>query len=134
MNRGYPNGATRRRRLRHLPNGRGEPGELKHLSTRRKRKQTSDCASSGERTRTSPNRRRGNASCGVVGPSTNEQSEVSGTVWKVGPQRVKAPYAKTYGHRRRHLSKPGHEKSWPNPRGPSRKAKYYRETDSEPVP
>ena len=35
---------------------------------------------------------------------------------------------------RRHLSKPEHEKFWPNPRGPSRKAKYYRETDSEPVP
>ena len=117
--------------IRH--NGGGEPGELKHLSTRRKRKQTSDCASSGERTRNSPNRRRGNASCGVVGPSTNEQSEVSGTVWKVGPQRVKAPYAKTAGHRRRHLSSAGHEKSCMNPRGPSRKAKYSRETDSEPV-
>ena len=95
MNRGCPNGATRRRRLRHPSEDGGEPGELKHLSTRRKRKQTSDCASSGERTRSSPNRRRGNASCGVVGPSINEQSEVSGTVWKVGPQRVKAPYAKT---------------------------------------
>ncbi len=35
---------------------------------------------------------------------------------------------------RRHLSKAGHEKSCPNPRGPSRKAKHYRETDSEPVP
>ena len=33
----------------------GKPGELKHLSTRRRRKQSSDCASSGERTRKSPN-------------------------------------------------------------------------------
>ncbi len=37
--RGCPNGATRRERSRHLPHGRGEPGELKHLITRRKRKQ-----------------------------------------------------------------------------------------------
>jgi hypothetical protein len=32
-----------------------------------------------------------------------------------------------------HLSNPGHEKSGANQRGPSRKAKYSRETDSEPV-
>ena len=46
-----------------------------------------------------------------------------------------SPVSEDRGARyRRHLSKPGHEKSWPNPRGPSRKAKHYRETDSEPVP
>ena len=33
-----------------------------------------------------------------------------------------------------HLSRAGHVKSCPNPRGPSRKAKYFRKTDSEPVP
>ena len=33
-----------------------------------------------------------------------------------------------------HLSRAGHEESCPNLRGPSRKAKYYRKTDSEPVP
>ena len=60
--------------------------------------------------------------------------QVSGSVWKVTPQRVKVPYAKPAKMIRRHLSKPEHEKFWPNPRGPSRKAKYYRETDSEPVP
>ena len=32
------------------------------------------------------------------------------------------------------LSSAGHEKSCVNLRGPSRKAKYSRETDSEPVP
>ena len=32
------------------------------------------------------------------------------------------------------LSKAGHEESCPNPPGPSGKAKYSRETDSEPVP
>ena len=34
----------------------GEPPELKHLSRGRRREQVSDSASSGERTRTSPNR------------------------------------------------------------------------------
>ena len=32
------------------------------------------------------------------------------------------------------LSRAGHVKPRPNPRGPPRKAKYSRETDSEPVP
>ena len=35
---------------------RREPGELKHLSSRRKRKKNIDFVSSGERTRKSPNR------------------------------------------------------------------------------
>ena len=43
---------------------------------------------------------------------------------------MKAPYAKTGILMRRHLSNPEHVKFWANPRGPSRKAKYYRETDS----
>jgi hypothetical protein len=53
--------------------GRGQPGELKHLSTRRKRNQTRDSLSSGERKGRSPNRwaeRR----AGVEGPD--------GRVWK----------------------------------------------------
>ena len=33
----------------------GEPGELKHLNTRRKRKKIIDSESSGERNRSSPN-------------------------------------------------------------------------------
>ena len=36
--RGCPNGATRRKRFRHPWIHGGERGELKHLSTRRKRK------------------------------------------------------------------------------------------------
>ena len=36
---------------------RGEPGELKHLSTRRKRKKTIDFLSSGERKGNSPNQK-----------------------------------------------------------------------------
>ena len=44
-----------------------QPGELKHLSTRRKRNQKRDSVSSGERKRKSPNRET-LRSCGVVGP------------------------------------------------------------------
>ncbi len=46
-----------------------KPGELKHLSTRRKRKQFSDSLSSGDRTGNSPNRYRF-GDVGVVGPLT----------------------------------------------------------------
>jgi hypothetical protein len=53
--------------------GGGERGEVKHLSTRRKRKQISDSVSSGERKRKRLNRMRVIAGrrcvCGVVGPS-----------------------------------------------------------------
>ena len=38
VTRGCPNGETRRKRFRHLAEAKSEPGELKHLSTRRKRK------------------------------------------------------------------------------------------------
>ena len=38
VTRGCPNGETRRERSRHPANAGSEPGELKHLSTRRKRK------------------------------------------------------------------------------------------------
>ena len=38
VTRGCPNGETRRERSRHRTEVRGERGELKHLSTRRKRK------------------------------------------------------------------------------------------------
>ena len=38
VTRGCPNGETRREGSRHLAEARGERGELKHLSTHRKRK------------------------------------------------------------------------------------------------
>ena len=50
---------------------RGEPGELKHLSNRRKRE---DSLSSGERKGKSPNRYAGMHS-GVVGSARSEKSE-----------------------------------------------------------
>ena len=71
---------------------------------------------------------------GVVGPPTNRAKDRSGAGWKAWPERVKAPYAKRPQRGRRHLSSAEHEEFCANPRGPSRKAKHYRETDSEPVP
>ena len=57
---GFLNGGTHMSKP-HVPHGeyiavRREPGELKHLSSRRKRKKTIDSVSSGERKRKSPNR------------------------------------------------------------------------------
>jgi hypothetical protein len=52
--RRFPNGATRCIEDA-SPSNRSKPAELKHLSKQRRRKQFSDCASSGERTRISPN-------------------------------------------------------------------------------
>ena len=66
----------------------GERGELKHLSTRRRRKQVSDSASSGERTRSSPNRA-GFGPGGVVGPTQRVRFQVEG-LWKGPPQQVTA--------------------------------------------
>ena len=54
----------------------GERGEVKHLSTRRKRKQVSDSVSSGERKRRRLNRVHvipgGGCVCGVVGPTFSD--------------------------------------------------------------
>ena len=47
---------------------------------------------------------------------------------------MKAVYPKIFVGLRGILSSAGHVKSCVNLRGPSRKAKYSRETDSEPVP
>jgi hypothetical protein len=55
----------------------------------------------------------------------------SGTVWKVGPQRVTVPYTKVAAPPERYLSRLRHVKPRLNPRGPSRKAKYSLTTDSE---
>ena len=65
-----------------------EPGELKHLSTRRKRKKTIDFLSSGERTGKSPNRLivilRG------VTDTQNHQICIVEHNWKVGTKKVKS--------------------------------------------
>ena len=118
----------------HSPEQSGEskPGELKHLSTRRKRKQFSDSLSSGDRTGNSPNRCRFGG-IGVEGPLTllliwNGALLESWT--KGGDSPVHVSINNISGI----LSRSGHVKSWLNLRGPSRKAKYFWKTDSEPVP
>src|SRR5882757_7336211 len=92
----------------------GEPGELKHLSSRRKGHQR-DSVSSGERTRIRP-----------VAWVMDTRS-----VWKGAPERVTAPYGKSLS---RSSSKAGHEPSCLNMGGPPSKPKYSSVTDSEPVP
>ena len=66
---------------------RREPGELKHLSSRRKRKKTIDFVSSGERKRKSPNQ---NACILGFGLHTL-RVRLAERSWKDRPERVKAP-------------------------------------------
>ena len=66
------------------------PGEVKHLSNRRKRKRI-DSVSSGERKRKSPNR---GLVPGVVGPRRGTAMDRRRN-WKVPTQRVTSPYPKS---------------------------------------
>ena len=91
MIRRFPNGATQCIEDA-LPYLRGERRELKHLSSGRKRKQTSDSLSSGERTGKSPNQE-------VYGPSgviglRYCKIETSVSRWKYAAERVRPPFAK----------------------------------------
>ena len=72
----------------HIVYGR-EPGELKHLSTRRKRKKTIDFLSSGERTGKSPNRPI--VILGGVTDTHNHQISIVEQSWKVWTERVISP-------------------------------------------
>ena len=124
----------------------GQPARLKavhHLRMGRTRgtetsqypeeeKEMIDSLSSGDRKGRSLNRRRYGA-VGVVGASIRHT-----TVNRNAPESAAAegesPVRAACCMEVRHLSRAGHVKSCPNPRGPSRKAEYYRKTDSEPVP
>lgn len=121
--RGYPNGATP------LPSG-GDPdvsggqrGELKHLSTPRKREQVSDSASSGERTRSSPNRL-ATAGRGCRAHARESKRRRSGLESRPteGDRPVDASAASWWDP----LSKAGPEKSCLKQPAPSGKAKYWR--------
>jgi hypothetical protein len=82
-----------------------EPGELKHLSTLRKREYSQ---SSGERNGRSPNHW-GLNPCGVVGPDESEESlKNSRMTWESQPEKVRARYAKFGGTRVRYLSSTVH--------------------------
>ena len=71
-----PNGATPYLEEIRSPLGRGgKRGELKHLSSRRNRKQASDSVGSGERQRNSPNRSR-YGGVGVEGPGIKQPIEL----------------------------------------------------------
>ena len=100
---GCPNGATQQvEDLLRLTESIGESrqaGELKHLSSPKRRKQISDSLSSGERKGTSLNLPRAIACrrCveGVVGPPASaaawhrvKNSQVSRTSWEGGPEQV----------------------------------------------
>ena len=67
--------------------GWGEPGELKHLSSRRKR---NNSLSSGERKGKSPNP----DFIGRLQDPLKHLGTGSGKAWKSLPERVKAPYTK----------------------------------------
>ena len=79
--------------LRHPALAGSQPGELKHLSTRRKRNQMRDSLSSGERTGKSPNRVALNPR-GVVGLQHNGCKSIAERAWNGGPETVRVPYAK----------------------------------------
>ncbi len=88
---GKPGRANPRSSLMEPINQRGEPGELKHLSTLRKRDYS---VSSGERKRRSPNR------CGKLHRGCRtltigvKNKKASGSIWKGTPKRVTVPYTK----------------------------------------
>ena len=129
MTRRYLNGETRLSKpqssIRQYITYGGEPGELKHLSTRRKRKKFIDFQSSGERNGKRPNR----CACTTGYGLRYGSVEDSRRVWEVPPERVKASYLKAEdsGSIR---STTRHEKPCGKSGGPPPKAKYYLVTDS----
>ena len=124
----------------------GQPGELKtrhqtSLGLTRgtetsqypeEEKESIDFLSSGDRKGKSLNRRRYGA-VGVVGVLKGTVIKNRKTLENVAAEGESPVRAKNRSQER-HLSRAGHVKSCPNPRGPSRKAKYFRKTDSGPVP
>ena len=110
----------------------GEPRELKHLSTWRKRNQCRDAPSSGERNGQSPNR--GPCGRGVVGP-TDGTSEVRRSPLERGATDGESPVAEGEGLVLvEFLSNARHEKSGVKLGGPPSKPKDSCVTDSGRVP
>ena len=124
----------------------GQPGELKtrhqtSLGLTRgtetsqypeEEKESIDFLSSGDRKGKSLNRRRYGA-VGVVGAFKGIMTANRKALENAAGEGESPVRASRCG-RECHLSRAGHVKSCPNPRGPSRKAKYFRKTDSVPVP
>ena len=124
----------------------GQPGELKtrHQSnlglTRgtetsqypEEEKESIDFLSSGDRKGKSLNRCC-YGSAGVVGALKGAMIS-NENVLENAVAEGESPVSVRNCCQERHLSRAGHVKSCLNPRGPSRKAKYFRKTDSGPVP
>ena len=94
MTRRFLNGETRQSKplssiRQSITYGR-ERRELKHLSSRRKRKKTIDSGSSGERTRKSPNQ----SACTLGFGLQTLLTILAEWSWEDQPKRVKAPYSK----------------------------------------
>ena len=95
-------------------------------------KESIDFLSSGDRKGKSLNRCR-YGSAGVVGALKGTMISNENALENAAAEG-ESPVSVRNCCRERHLSRAGHVKSCLNPRGPSRKAKYFRKTDSEPVP
>ena len=112
--------------------GQSEPGELKHLSTRRRRKQERDHPSSGERNGASPNR--GLSDLGVVGP-TGRSGEATRSPLERGAADGDSPVAEGDAPDPVEvLSSARYEEPGAKPGGPPPKAEDSRVTDSGRVP
>jgi hypothetical protein len=75
------------------------------------------------------------AASGVVGPATVLEARVQRNTQESVTTEGDSPVSEAFGiQASRHLSTAEHEKFCGKQRGPSRKAKYYRETDSGQVP
>ena len=95
-------------------------------------KESIDFLSSGDRKGKSLNRRC-YGSAGVVGALKGTMIS-NENVLENAVGEGESPVSVRNCCQERHLSRAGHVKSCLNPRGPSRKAKYFRKTDSGPVP
>ena len=124
----------------------GQPGELKHLSTLRKRKQSGPCErepfvgakrdflSSGERNGSSPNQSSDDGwGCGAShAECRNGRDSRSGLERPIG--EGKNPVGEILSAPRRTPSTAGHGEPRGKQGGPPPKAKYSLATDSAPVP
>ena len=95
-------------------------------------KENIDFLSSGDRKGKSLNRLC-YGTVGVVGAFKGTRRKNGKTLENVAAEG-ESPVPAESSSQECHLSRAGHVKSCLNLRGPSRKAKYFRKTDSEPVP
>ncbi len=126
-----PNGATRTAEGR-APSKMEQTRGTETSQYPEEEKESIDSLSSGDRKGKSLNRvcygRFGVVGVFIRGTTKNGNAMEIASIEGDRPVPVKCRIQEYY------LSRAGHVKSCLNPRGPSRKAKYFRKTDSEPVP